>query len=737
MKTVRKAHLIIIICLFLAACSPSITDPPEPPEAIEGALDFRDWDFEKDGSLNLVGEWAFFWGELLHPDQITHPIQAPYVTVPEVWTDYNIEGTTLAPEGYATYYLTLYPPDANQVYGLYLEGQGSAYTLWIDGRLAAQNGQVGTDFQSMTPEKKPLTVFFEAGGEAVEIVIQISNFHHRKAGFRNNILLNLAEPVHYYQMQNWFVEAFTVGTLSIMGIYHLFIYILRPKNKAPLVFSLMCWLSTVRVGVTNQSTLLFHLPILSWATAFRAEYMTFFLAPVLLTLFMRSLYPKDVHRWFVRVSVGLGIGFILFLGFADTMTLSYSSTYYQVVILLNVLYFTFFLARIMIKRREGAFYIGLASSVMFAAVIIETLYLQNVIDSIYLQNFLPIGQITSFSFLAFILVQAILLSARFSKSFYRVETLSSELEDVNINLRQSEKKYRNIFEESKDMIFIGGLDGQIEDVSPACDEVLGYPKEELLQMKVQDLILHPEIRSQFERAISEQGAVRNFEVELQRKDGQKIDALVTATLRHEEDGKVTGFQGSVRDITSRKQAQAERLRALKLEEIAITDPLTQIYNRRFLYEAAEKEIERAKRSGSSLAVLIFDIDHFKNINDTYGHLTGDQVLINLVNLCQHNIRSMDYLARFGGDEFIILMPDTDSRSALETAERLREMVAEKPMTTSENTEVPVTISMGISNWTYDSPLNIKALLNQADKALYQSKEAGRNRVSVWGEVLSL
>lgn len=298
------------------------------------------------------------------------------------------------------------------------------------------------------------------------------------------------------------------------------------------------------------------------------------------------------------------------------MSLSYTSTAYQLVYLFQIVYYFGFLWRIIARRRTGAFYIGFAFFIVFAAIIIETLILQNIIEAVSISSFLPIDQISSFSFLAFIFVQAILLANLFSKSFNRVETLSNELEETNINLEQSERKYRTIFEDSKDIIFIADLDGQIEDVSPACENILGYTHRELVQMTMFDVIIDPEDRLRFQNAIIDQGSVTNLETRLRSIDGQVIHALVSATPRLDESNKVTGVQGSLRDITDRKLAEAERLRALKLEKIAITDPLTKIYNQRFFYEAAEKEIERTKRSGSPLSIILFDIDYFKKVNAT-------------------------------------------------------------------------------------------------------------------------
>jgi diguanylate cyclase (GGDEF)-like protein len=180
------------------------------------------------------------------------------------------------------------------------------------------------------------------------------------------------------------------------------------------------------------------------------------------------------------------------------------------------------------------------------------------------------------------------------------------------------------------------------------------------------------------------------------------------------------------EIAERKKYQAD------LERLAIMDPLTNIYNRRFFFERATKEIERSKRSASPIALTLFDIDHFKKVNDTHGHLVGDQVLVNLAQLCQDEIRTVDILARYGGEEFIILMPDSTLEAAKNAAERLREKVAKTNLTEGK-IDLRITISLGVSAWDSVEEIDLEHFIDQADQALYQSKAGGRNRVTVFSK----
>jgi diguanylate cyclase (GGDEF)-like protein len=246
-------------------------------------------------------------------------------------------------------------------------------------------------------------------------------------------------------------------------------------------------------------------------------------------------------------------------------------------------------------------------------------------------------------------------------------------------------------------------------------------------------VAHNHDREKIGNTLRGQEIVKDYELELRRKSGKVIQGSVTLTLRRDENGRPAELQGNVHDISARLQVQAERVRAMQFEQLSITDPLTNIYNRRIFDEIIIKEWERAKRSQSLLTIVLFDIDHFKKVNDTYGHLIGDDALKNLANFCLLNMRSMDIFARYGGEEFIILMPDTDFDSAYQSIERLRTKIVETPLAITEAKDIFITISAGIAIWNGQEQIDIPTLLDRADQALYKSKQTGRNKVTIWKE----
>ncbi|MGE5224399.1 MAG: diguanylate cyclase [Omnitrophica WOR_2 bacterium] len=164
----------------------------------------------------------------------------------------------------------------------------------------------------------------------------------------------------------------------------------------------------------------------------------------------------------------------------------------------------------------------------------------------------------------------------------------------------------------------------------------------------------------------------------------------------------------------------------EMVHMAKMDALTELYNRRSLLELGKREIERCHRFGRTLSVIMLDIDHFKQVNDTYGHSAGDQVLRVLADRCQSQIRKVDILGRYGGEEFVIFLPETPLEAAKEVAERLREAMENEPIMTDQG-EIRTSISLGLAAGVKDIA-DLNEVLRQADTALYQAKQSGRNRV---------
>ncbi len=166
----------------------------------------------------------------------------------------------------------------------------------------------------------------------------------------------------------------------------------------------------------------------------------------------------------------------------------------------------------------------------------------------------------------------------------------------------------------------------------------------------------------------------------------------------------------------------------KLDVIARTDSLTNLYNRRHFDEQAEMEFKRAKRYGYTLSFLILDVDHFKSINDSNGHGVGDVVLLSLSQVLRSEVRPFDVLARFGGDEFVIMLVDTNQEQAHAIAERIRKMVEQTPLVFDFHT-LTVCVSVGITS-THPADSELGSILKRGDDALYRAKQAGRNCVVI-------
>jgi diguanylate cyclase (GGDEF)-like protein/PAS domain S-box-containing protein len=304
-------------------------------------------------------------------------------------------------------------------------------------------------------------------------------------------------------------------------------------------------------------------------------------------------------------------------------------------------------------------------------------------------------------------------------------------------LQQAEQRYRQLAENSLTGIFIH-QDQLVVYVNARLAEMGGYTQEEMVGQIFWEFI-HPEDWDMIERMDESRqknpSLQTHYEFRFVCKDGtfKWVEALI-GTVTY---GDRKAAMGNIADITERKHAEIEReALILELQRArdalhwrANHDSLTGLLNRSAMIERLQQEMARSNRDGRPLSVLMLDIDHFKQINDTHGHLVGDEVLCGVATRIREAMRPYDLVARFGGEELLVVVPGCDSAHARSIAERIRLTICAKPFQTTKGS-IRVTISIGVASTETSGPQDLNGLISRADNALYEAKESGRNCVRV-------
>ena len=596
--------LIILLSTTLFLNKPTVVQPPKP---INGVLDLSNWSFEKKGTVSLEGEWSFYFNRLL-----THEDFVKGVDVMPTPIEIPSTQESMAPfkpfaenKFYGTMRLVIKLPEGSSTYGLRTDIILTSFKLYIDGNLQGEVGKVGTSRENSVPYYNLLTTYFNPESREVELIYHTSDFTAEDCTIVAP-KIGLASQISQEVQLGLGRDLFLFGMLLIMEIYHFGLYIMRPKDRAPLYFGVFCLLFALRMLLVGERFLPSHWN-LSFLVYGRMAYMCVFIGFAALCGFLHYALDGLFAKWFVKISIALGslFGFLI-------LWIPYSSA--DLLLMIYAVFAFILLAYAMIRL-----VIGVLKSVPFANIVVlgfAFLGITFINDFIYQITLSNTPSLIPFGVSIFTFTQAYTLSARFSNAFTRAEQLSVQNKSI-----LSELKLMN-----------------------------------------------------------------------------------------------SNLESLVKERTSDLQKALE-----EMEVMSKTDYLTKLPNRRLVLAKIKELIEQKQDFYIGLA----DIDHFKDINDRFGHVKGDEILVLLSGLLSTAIGDCGFVGRWGGEEFLIVLETDQFDTILGKANEIRRAVEEY---CHEDISKNITMTIGLCQYRENTSLDI--LIASADEALYRGKLAGRNQCMI-------
>ncbi|MDX1960567.1 MAG: 7TM diverse intracellular signaling domain-containing protein [Leptospiraceae bacterium] len=446
--------LLLILNIFIIYSCLQVNHD-STPKAVKGVLDIRNWDFKKNGVIKLDGEWEFFWKEFLEPTsnpagdaykRLLPGNEINYINVPGKWNDFPVNGQPVGARGFATYRLKIILPNCISInckdpkdrlnLEIKLVEIGTAYKFWINGVLYSKAGKPGISEDSSQLGFNPKLVALQREDililpdqtRSIELIFHVSNFFHRSGGLWYSINLGDYPTLYDQERLIWIFDFFLLGSILIIGLYHLGLYLLRKKDQSPLWFGLNCILICIRIPLVNGRYLESAFPDYSSFFLF-IEYIDLLLLIVLFANFIFSLYPQEFSKIIKKLITISGFLYTFLIILLPTFYYTNTLTGIHIYILISGLYAIYVLIIAAFQERQGAKTLLGGFVFFFITIIHDMLHVQLIIESKLL--------LSPFGLFGFIFSQAYLLSVRFSNSFIQSEKLAEELGQKSNRLEET------------------------------------------------------------------------------------------------------------------------------------------------------------------------------------------------------------------------------------------------------------------------------------------------------------
>lgn len=409
--------LILLFTFLITGCQPAKT----PPVAKDGLLDLTEWDFEKDGNINLNGEWEFYWGKLLEPNDFKEeilPSSRLLMEIPTSWNSYKIKGKELGGRGYATSRLIVKLPDSHHVKAIRVPPISTAHKLWINGELVSSQGVVSTTLEQSAPKYYPQIVELPQQDGTLELIVQVSNFFHRRGGIWQPLLLGESRRIHLSRDYKLVSELILFSFLLVIGLYQFIFYVSRKRDKSPLYFGAFCVLIAIRILLVGEMLLLHFFPKVPQEAVLKTEYLTFYLGIPLFLQYIYTLFPEEQSAKVCLAyhTFALANSLIVLV----TPARIYSQLLYVFDVATILVFISIFYALILATRRkrEGAkVIIGGALFLIFTAIN----------DILFYGEKAGVSDIFPLGVLVFIFSQSFMLLKRFANAYKTIEQMKDRL----------------------------------------------------------------------------------------------------------------------------------------------------------------------------------------------------------------------------------------------------------------------------------------------------------------------
>jgi PAS domain S-box-containing protein len=550
------------------------------PVAVQGILDLTSWNFASAGPIPLNGAWEFYWQRHLTPTDFAHappPLRTGWIRVPGVWNGYQVAGQPISGDGYATYRLQVRLGDPRERLALKLLDMATAFTIYVNGQQLLTSGVPGKTPHTTTPRFEPQIIDFRPIADHLDIVVVVSNFHHRKGGVWEAIYLGSVDDIRAMRERILLVNLILFGSIAIIGLYHLSLFALRPGDQSPLYFGLFCLIVDLRILTTGERYVMQLVPTLEWEMLLKVSYLTFYLGVPAFGLFIRALFVQEMGPRVYQLILGVSALFSAAILCLPARIYTHTTVTFQLFTIIASVYSFYVLLLAAMRKREGAQLCLTGFAVLFLTVLNDILYANLLV---------PTGYLIHVGLIIFVFLQALLLAQRSANAFATVDhqrlalaqsnrAYAQELQErkrVEIALRQS----RSDLAEAQRLAHIGNWEWEIEtghiNGSEEVFRLLGLaPQQRLSYSLIRSMIAPDDQQSwgQAVQAVLDTGNPMQIDCRVLRTDGDLHWLHSEAQVVRDEAGQAVKMFGTFQDITERKQREADQLQASRMESIGV------------------------------------------------------------------------------------------------------------------------------------------------------------------------